>query len=198
MKEQLYNEDNLPYILSMSRKINSLDMWRTYANDGTGICIVFSEFELRKYNYNIVDVNYDSITKSCPEYNVMKGGYERYYNLPSLMKMQGISLFNEKLKHFLSNMVAISPSLKRKEFEYEKEARIYKFAKIQDDVRFRKSNMSNIVPYIELAFPISTIKEIIVGPCADFFNTKKMLSMLLKSKEVSIDIKDSKISYRQF
>lgn len=67
------------------------------------------------------------------------------------------------------------------------------------DSKYRVSNGINI-PYLEISLPLSTIKEIIIGPCANKELNAFSIQMQIDSitslpKDISIDFSD--LPYRQ-
>lgn len=199
LKESLYSEKASSYIVSMSKKIDKLDMWRTYSNDGKGICIVFSVKELKEQILTTPsEIFYGEINLENHLYSSLKNFYSEYYEKIRVDEYNTRSDFNERFNFIINRMLAFTPYIKRKEFEYEAEERIINWKNLDKDVKFRISKLGNVVPYILIPIPVKSITKIILGPCINFLSLKAGLEMEIKSKGLSIGIETSNIPYRQF
>ena len=112
---------------------------------------------------------------------------------------------------------AIGPFVKHKAFEYEQEFRIivskpkpihYEVGKRRftlgnelisnksDNILFREKD-GMIIPYVEQQIPLRCLKEIIIGPTADFERLKDAITVYFLSRNIKIvDITRSEVPYR--
>lgn len=199
LKESLHSKAVSAYIISLTRKINSLDMWRTYTNNGEGVCIVFSKSELRGVNeLKPCEVSYGKISDDSAEHKSLVDFYTEYYKDILKVTNNDKIIFDTKLSFLFNRTIAIAAYIKRSEFEYEQEERIVSWNKLNNNIYFRTTNHGNTIPYIKIPIPIRSIKKIILGPCIDGLKMKFTLEMILKSKNVNIEIEESNIPYRQY
>lgn len=182
VKENLYECDKTPFVMSLSNKVDNLNMYRLYSNNATGVCLCFNEYNLKQLNMNIQNVIYgDKIDTTI--YRVLKN------LLGDIQKKNWEKMeFNDLYHYMVSYFMSLSPIIKRKEYEEEDEWRLFKFAGKNDDIKFRTNCLGNIIPYIKIEIPVKYLDKIIVGPCADFLSTHKILSMELAS--TGYDFKD--------
>lgn len=184
------------YIISLSRKRDSRNMWRLYCNDGHGVCLILDRNELmqsalKKMNNNfkdyyciIEDVNY------CSE--------DRVRN--AIDKCLNKKVFNIVEEEEASQWMRIVPFIKNKDFDVEHETR---FAILRDfehisidrdptsevitteiftnnqDVKYRMRG-NELIPFIEVDFPISSLKGIILGYEVDEKSANEYITSLVK------------------
>lgn len=200
IKDYIYKCPQIPYIISFSNSLDNLDMFRLYSNEGNGVTIVFSYGELLKDNVKLFEVMYQ--TKKNPDtydsYDMVKTVYRDF-----IKKVDGISDSQRRLEKMLeciaSLSLVVSSFIKNGNYENENEIRFLRLSGKNDDMKFRLSKFGNIVPYIIQEIPITAIKKIIVGPCADYLTTKKMIDLELLSKGVDwIPVEKSKTNYRRY
>lgn len=193
----------MPYVISLSKAKDNLEMWRSYAGNGTGVAIGFDKNRLYaeicktdlddKYNsVKMYDCRYlekDQIKNECNKL--------RDYLLSVLSKSEKNG-GDYNLIHLVESLIVF----KHPCYFNEREARIvlFDYSPVGRGVKFRTVN-DLIIPYREVSIPISCIREIILGPCADVVKNKESISMKLTSKNSklaeTIYIDHSPIPYRQ-
>ena len=185
VKEGLKKKDKMPFVISLSTKVDTLDMWQVYANKGCGVCIVFKEGALNISGIKPMKIEYlDKASQGSIPYKVMKELYKEEY----LDKCQIHNELHEALSFFSSVVMGIAPYIKKKDFEFESEYRIVSITDMKANVKTRISKNNNIVPYIEYPMSIEAIERIILGPCIDATKNKSLLEVTLKSKSIDIPV----------
>ena len=209
----LYDIHETPFIISFSKNEDRLPMWTTYANNGNGICLGFSNYEYKINNYNtkisdadveiIHNLHTSEVTYDKPDELVNKmveRYYSDFYNKYSTILDE--SQLNKKMAEafaFLSIIAA--PYHKHKAYEYEKEERLIVFKKDETDVKYRCNILGRLIPYIIVPIKAKYLKRIIIGPCADFTSLRRELYLELSKLGVKIDIEaitQSDVPYRIF
>lgn len=199
-----------PFIFSLCEDSDSLPMWNTYADNALGIAIGFNkeslkdlgkELKLKRCDYKQAEIkkyiseNIDKIYDSLMIDNFMIGITGDFNNI------------------LWGKFIESVPVLKHHTFNYEKEWRLIidKEFDISDtkqhfeDIHFNISN-SLPKPYIEFQLHKSFIREIVIGPCANFDLVKASLFMMIKKigltptfegvEEEKVNIKVSECPYR--
>lgn len=188
-----------PYLLSFSKSVDDLSMWRAYGKDGTGISIGFDLNMLKQYcegkeiyNTSVIECEYDHdkimselITYWCKKYDNFQ-----------------INESNSETGFDDANLFSSIPRLcfkaKSKSYTIENEWRLCKNEFNDDKIKFHvKGNL--IVPFIEHYFDKSIIKKIIIGPSSNNEQVESSLRLFLRKFKYSDDksfIQRSDISYR--
>lgn len=189
-----------PYILSLCMKPDYRNMWRLYANDGEGVCLVLRENVIKRYSMtnqqkdaeNTFDIY--APLKYATEKNRQKTLLEIYDKLKD-------SFIDEDKER---NIMKSCAFVKHIDFKMEKEiryARIRSFEQStisyepknedrisitskenQKDVKYRMRGHT-IVPYFDITFPSSVLSGIIVGykyKGDAFENVKKYIENLIQ------------------
>lgn len=188
-----------PYIISLSKSRDNLEMWRSYSKNGTGVAIGLK----RDAIYNIInslnhEKKYRTELEDC-----------RYLD-DKLIDSEIRKVYKPVILDFLSwtSMPLVDYYKHLKDFTIfkhpcyitERESRIVTFYHLVHNscIKFRVSNGINI-PYLEVEFPLSAIKEIILGPCADKNLNEDSIRMQLNYMTrltKSIQIEFSELPYR--
>lgn len=190
----------VPYIISLSKCADNLDMWRSYSKNGVGVAIGLSAKK-------IVNISADLNLKQ--KFNEIK-----LYNCHYLDDEQIYYIIQKEYQEYLRNILAMEkipgngfdPLIKAFTFYKhpcyinERETRIVIFYHNtrQSDTKFRVSNGINI-PYMEVEFPLSAINEIVIGPCANKEQNENSIRMQLDYTTrfaKDIQIKFSELPYR--
>lgn len=199
LKESLQNQDSVPYVISFSRVIDNLAMFRMYGNEASGVCLVFSYGNL-KDSCTLYDVCYDENLDDCSfsPYEMLKTGYQCYIESLEGKTFEEKEKFEVMLQHMVTYIMMTAPYLKRGDYEYEKEIRYADFFKISNKIKFRTSKNGNIIPYKEVNVPWKAVKRIIIGPRANFESSKYAIELALKAKGITYipDIEFSDSRYR--
>lgn len=200
------DQSQAPFTLSFSRQEDKLLMWSIYANKGNGICMAFNEEELKSIQAGVMcysnsvryNIDIDNLT------NIVSLLYDAY--LKSFEGDEIISLnkvFDEGTTYLRMMLGLISPFIKNKAFEDEKEWRIAFYKNEETNIFTRITGNMNVIHYVKVGLPISALKLIFVGPSANY---DKTIDLLIKeASDCGIDkmtkqdfyIK-SKLPYRHF
>ena len=187
--------NGFPYIISLSKNVDTLPMWNTYAQRGNGVAIGFDEDKLKEQNkkwsnkpcyYEFEDKENSSVkTLILSIYNKIHQTNYQLKNMDSFRIMDFI-------QHIYSEAAAY---IKYKAYKEEREVRCK--INIASNILFRESN-GLIIPYVEVHIPFNCVKKIIIGPTNDSERMRKSLFMLVNSKgcKHGLEIEESKIPYR--
>lgn len=200
LKDSFYKQKEVPYLISFSHSIDSLPMFRWYSNDGQGVSIVFSFGELKENGIHLNDVMYnvDEKTNAYTSHDMVNTIYKMYIKAITTND-DSKSTFSIMLEYLTLLSLIVAPYIKTRDYENEKEIRFSKLNKFNANVLFRLSKNGNIIPYVIQKIPINAVKKIVIGPCADFLTTKRMIEFELLSKGVDwISIEKSKTNYRKY
>lgn len=219
---KIHEENKSPYVISFTRQKDSLPMWLNYGDGGKGVCLAFSEYQyelkesinLEKIDdiqintfdrMNVYDVHYHTsglIDSKDTLYDKIEQWYKTEYcdRIQSIDPIQIASLqeaFHEALT------VLVTPFVKRKEYEHEKEVRMsvnlfYDYKNDLSKLKFRRNGKRHIIPYIEVEIPKKKLEYVMIGPLADKDLSTKVIEMMKKKYELSFDIKKSDIKYRDY
>ena len=172
------DQSQAPFTLSFSRQEDKLLMWSIYANRGNGICLAFHEKKLKSLSTGMMCtsgiVRYDQNNDYLP--NIVSLLYDAY--LKSFEGDDIISLnkvFDEGTTYLRMMLGLISPFIKNKAFEDEKEWRIAFYKNKETNIFTRLTGNQNIVHYVKVGLPISALSKIIVGPCVNYNNVVDLL-----------------------
>lgn len=187
------------FIISFSEREDTLSMWRGYGEDGRGIAIGFSFDELislRSPEMCLLSCRYFSKDNFIKDYS--EETLQKIYNAlpvtPTIDEPLKLQIPEAFRADYGNNLI-----LKNSKYEEEREWRVIS---LQDDYTNLKYRLQNglIVPYIELEFPLSFIKRIVIGPSAQKEYMAFSLKMILKSKlgwlSKEIEIEESTIPYK--
>ena len=195
-----WNNEEVQLILSMSLACDNLPMWNVYGNRGSGVALGFDKNELIKHVGSVELCIYNSeefcmkirniankiASDVLPNYNG-NDEFEKYI----AMYVNEISI-----PYFMSSVyVSI---LKDAAYSYEQEARMICRIKSghENKVKYRSRN-NLIIPYIDLKFPRSILKEVWIGPTHDMVRAKKSLRAFLDHLGFKhVQIKESMVPYR--
>lgn len=157
-------------------------MWNYYTNNSSpGYAIGFNSDILLKFfqnsRFNTYHVTYDD----APKINALK------FMISALLEKNDYKKIAWELYNY-------SYRFKHKAFEYEDEMRVIYYYDHRDtdlpEIRFRSRN-GLIVPYIQLSFEDSCIKDIInditIGPLGKDYITKHNLCLFFNNKGYNID-----------
>jgi len=194
----------VPYIISLSKNRDSLDMWRSYSNNGVGIAIGFKADSYKQIRYEEDSFNRAELF-DCKYVDDDGMRVEFSKRKPSLLKM-----FSTPNNFIPANDVLelhkFFATFKNPCYINEREARILLFGSSSGayNTKFRASR-DVIIPYREVSLPLTSIEEIVIGPCANKDWNKQSIEMLLQSStklrwwpiQMGITINCSELPYRQ-
>lgn len=163
------------FSISFSHENDSLPMWNYYGFEGKGICIGFDVKDIWNQGFEIYDCIYDA------------------------RQIKTLAQFAYKNIDRYPGFLNVLP--KDSHFEYEKECRISlntsfpkNYVKNERDIFYPvEYGLKNgyIVPYVDFYLPLSSIKEIIIGPTLNINRAQDSLhgwlnSIGLKNIEVKV------------
>lgn len=198
-EEEFNNTYNVfPYILSFCKEMDDMTMWRLYCNDGRGIMLCFdydSIFnESEKHKKAKMDDDWDMLlpvvyTKR-DEANIKdafmkaKENHDKWYetvNDPSennmeifaFVKNDGYKVEQEiRYVRKKTSLIYFSPLGKNDCNEESKEDSL--------GVKIRNRG-DELIPFIELSFPIASLKRVVIGYNLDFHNTEETIKILFNN-----------------
>ena len=187
------------YIISLCKNRDDRNMWRLYCNDGRGVCLILDKEVLLKSCQEQMSQDYDN--SFCIIEDIEYSSKENISN--AIAKNREKASFNildgeEKA----SVLMRVVPFIKNEDFAIEAEtrcailrdfeqirmtydettggARQDKVLKNRKDVKYRMRG-NELVPYIEMKFPTTVLKGIILGYELDVKKAKEYISNLLKN-----------------
>lgn len=167
------------YCFCLSSNGDLLSQWRGYARSG-GVSIGFDKKELKKYSNSIKSINQPSNHSDLHHYKPNNPIQVKYYDQQNIEK----KVFEQQdfQNHFTEEdfyyIIDHLPMFKHPSFKEEKEYRIYFGNYLSDrnqatpwvefdgkmiDLQFLLSE-SEIKFFYEIPFPVSALREIIIGP----------------------------------
>jgi len=186
-----------PYIISLSKNGDNLDMWRNYAKNGTGVAIGL------KPNYIKDQINQCNKNRTIELYDC------RYLDDDTIMsELDDIKSIIKEIsdgrrigsKHLLFFRKTLQFKHPCYISEREKRIVIFDYSPRFVESKFRVSKNTNI-PYIDMPFPLSSIGQIRIGPCTNKELNKNSILMQLKSMTEldthNIGVTCSNLPYRQ-
>lgn len=220
------NNDCNMFVSCYSTKVFELALWRYYGNDGCGFAIAFngnyqktdaSKSVLGKITISQViygDDGKDLVNKFIDEYlKTLNEAKEKESNGKFLKELD---------KKIISHLLSIIPILKDNSFKDENEVRLYCMEgellinpKTKDPFEFSDAMRDFIpiesknIPFVNSLtgkkpvlypdqFDHSSISEIWVGPCCEFFEARKEIRKLLSQFGYgNVEVKQAFLPYRK-
>ena len=202
MYQHFYREELTPFFLSFTENRDDLTMWSMYGGGGTGVCLCFDEDYLKikedsLITFSLLNVLYVNQKDNDELASIVLGQvvptqYNKYLNENSRNDMPKINAIG-------SSLPLVSAYIKDSSFKHEKEKRIPIMAKdIRQSVHFRTSLKGNVISYVIVPVPKISLKEIIIGPCAQTTHIEKGLKLNLSICDFDIPISLSNVPYRNY
>lgn len=182
----LTHKEATPYIMSLTRKIDNLDMWlKTYGYGGRGVCLVFDFTNIDDYRYQsdfLIHGPFSVIYGNRLGYleekeKLQEIAWKEYYHFINDVYL--LNDFDAILERKISAMdqvcSLISSFIKGEEWHSESEERIVAlrhFVPCKDNPKTIVQN--NNKKHIEVVVPASCLKKIIIGSCSDSDSIKKV------------------------
>ncbi len=191
----------MPYIISLSKCFDNLDMWRSYSKNGTGVAIGFKADVLKELVTRLnIEQKFNTVRLYDCRYLEDEQIYSEIRKINKKPLLEALSMDKIPLNGF-SSLFETFATFKHPCYMSEREKRIVTFYHNmrQSNVKFRVSNGTNI-PYLEVGLPLSLIKEIVIGPCANKELNEDSIRMQLDyitGLTKDIQIKFSELPYRQ-
>lgn len=189
IRSLLTHEEATPYIMSLTRKTDDIDTWlKVYGDGGKGICMVFDFSDMDKYRYQsdfcihgLFSVIYGNCIGYIHEKNLLQGiiwdEYIRF--LKDVYRLNDFeAILNRKIVAMDQVCSLISSFIKGEEWHDECEERM---AALRHFIPYKYTPKPVIQnkgkSHIEVDIPVSCLNKIIIGPCADKENIKKVIEM---------------------
>ena len=193
-----------PYTISFSYQSDKLLMWAMYANNGTGLCLAFDESKIKQEQTDLHLIADKVFYNNNPQiyYKVVSAIYDKYIEESKIIFFNNLE--NKKGQFLAAMLSGIAPFIKNKAFEDEQEYRLafYKKEDNKPETYTRLTNRMNVINYVEIRIPISALKQIIIGPCANYLKVRKLLIDNLKSCNIERYfrrfVKKSEVPYRAY
>lgn len=187
IKNQASNMPDAKYIMSCTsiKKLDLLEMWRLYADDATGVCLVFEKF-ITDPEFKLIPIRYDRCSDVKKDWTPQ---FKFIMDITKYLGDRGLLLLFHKFEDW-------KICIKSGEYNYEKEVRLVynpKDKTTHNAQQWVLTNTNSIAnPYVEFAltqakadsakihlFPLK-LKKIILGPkCPEAEVNKEQIEMLL-------------------
>ncbi len=176
---QLYH--STPYIISFCNTNDDFNMWRLYGNDGNGIMLCFDHELLQAVSKNKAETSLGKVLYSNNE-----NRKEKYQQASQIYDIQTV---NDPVE----DRFAACAFVKKDSYQIENEERFviikdqgiffqngeFITAESKNGIKHRMRG-SELVPFIEVPFPIEILKAIVVGYGLDFEKAKKGITKIFE------------------
>ena len=190
--------DNLhskyPYIISFCKNSDDMNMWRLYGNDGKGVMlefdydIIFNESEKHKYK-DESDQDWDMLLPveyACNNRECILNAFDRARKKHDYIYEQEDKIENdmEILAFVKNNGYAVENEIRYVRLKdndmyfHGGEKGTFSYPENRDGVIYRNRDEKSI-PYIELSFPIASLKRIIIGYYLNFQETSDSIALFM-------------------
>lgn len=210
LKGFLYDWRKMPFVISFSRISDFIPMWGMYADKGYGVCLGFDEKEIDPREDNITFMQNDVLHHNTLEQNnstasllikmIEQRSNKSREELHSIHNMDKV--FEYKVFALTSLSVIASAFIKHESYKYEQEYRIMGILSnannLLQPVRYRTNANETMIPYVEVGIPISSLKSIMLGPCANTLSAAGLKMQLASCgiPEDTIKVFKSKVPFR--
>lgn len=191
----LTHDEATPYIMSLTRKVDDMDMWlKTYGNAGNGLCMVFNFAEMDTcrlqadfFIHGPFSVVYGDRIGYHKEKNVFMEIILKEYNsfLKEVNLLNDFDMILERKIQAIGQVCGlISSFMKKEEWHSEWEKRLVALRHFYPiDVAPKPIIHNNGKGHIEVDIPVSCLKKIIIGPCT---NNEARERVLLNAERIGI------------
>lgn len=193
----------VPYSVSFSARRDYLPMWSLYGKTGKGVCLKFDVYKMINDNLNgqvgFVAYNMRSSMRTMKEVipQMYKWYMDDYKN-----KLSELSIEN-KLKALATICLSVSPYVKYRDYQYEKEFRLtfYQNYGMRDIISAHsildfQQSVSEISSYLEIPISADSFKEVIMGPSMDKDTMKDIIMKEIRSCNLEVRVSESKIPFQ--
>ena len=179
IREWLTHQEATPFIMSLTRKKDNLDMWlKTYGYGGKGVCLIFDFTNIDNYRYQSdffihgpFSVVYGNRLGYLEEKNMLQEiAWKEYYRfINDVCQLNDFDAILERKILAMDQVCSlISSFIKGEEWYNESEERMVAlrhFISCKDNPKTIVQN--NNKKHIEVVVPASCLKKIIIGSCSD-------------------------------
>lgn len=193
----------VPYTISFSARRDYLPMWSLYGKTGKGVCLKFDAYKMinEKLDVQVGFVAYNMKSGMRTMKKVIPLMYKMYMNSYK-NKLNELSTDN-KISELATICLSVSPFLKYKDYQYEKEFRLtyYKHHGMTDRISTStildlQQPVSDISSYIEIPISATALKEIILGPSMDKESMRNIIKREIKTCELDVSVSISKVPFK--
>lgn len=164
-----------PYVISFSNVKDNINMWKMYGNNGKGLMLSFKTTDLSIQDIERCLYRNDSVLLNDDYLKGMSDTLDKVYTGCSLPVDKTGKDFSIYIMLILLSIFV--PAIKHDIYRYEHEYRMIVKSKTP---KFRVIN-NILIPYTEVAVPVSSLKSITLGPDCDDRNLQA-IKMFLFSK----------------
>ncbi len=200
---QFIDFGNIPYSISLSARGDYLPMWALYGQKGKGVCLEFDTFKLQD---SVFDLG-ESYSLDKVVYRLKKGTRSLESLIDFLYQLclndtnNNKPTIEDKIGDLADLCILVSPYYKYQDYEYEQEVRLTYIKsfqiKLKDNNPMHGLDSHKIEEHIEIPIPINCLKNIIIGPDANYEVMKHILELELDNCGLNPNmIKQSKIAYK--
>ena len=214
--KEIFKDIALHYVCSFSKNGNDLSQWRAYADDGYGYALGFETKSIKKaFDTSAGKLTYGAGDSFLVTYNDEKLK-QIYRNLigkllpltssihaKHLTEKAGQECLSRLFSSLVIHVLTASSHFKHPSYLNESEYRFLKIHNPNDskEIKLRPRNYK-LIKYIEFDWASggkNVLKEIIIGPAADFEKSKRFAEDCLRKSGIdiaSVEISQSQIPYK--
>lgn len=172
----------IPYTSSFSRKRDFLPMWSLYGSSFKGACFVFDLMKLIDSANDNMQFGFVSYEDDESEFDVLESFIPQIYKWLQNIYKKDMNI-EEKINELSAICAVFSPFFKCKDWAYESEFRIvcqkhYEIDFSHDFIKGLSWNpmpKKKVEPYDYYQIKANALKEIIIGPCANYCDVEHIL-----------------------
>ena len=201
IRDNSFNMDYIPYAISFSFMPEQIPLWSMYADNGKGVCLCFDLNKITKteelsfvpiiYNYNTTKEEYKNMLKKIVQDELLD------FNKRVGIVSDKEKIWYEKMSSLRLLSTVLSAYFKHFSFEFENEYRLVKYCG-RELVEYRTNNNGSIIPYTRIRIPFTALKEITIGPCANYKQKSSLMHTYMKyaNPQHHVDIQPSELPFR--
>lgn len=187
------------YAISFSEDGDNLPMWRSYGDECKGVCIKIcdSEYKVNTKQNGIYDVKIeDRLHASKMEYGDIKEDSSVARFIKEYLEEYLKDASDEEKQYNSLAFIQLFGGMfvKRPEFKYEREHRLYK--NTGKERHYRLNTKGRLIPYIKIPINKDLIKSITLGPAFDNVNKVPLMRLICDAGLGKISFANSAIHFR--
>lgn len=195
---------HIPFSISFSARGDYLPMWSLYGQNMKGVCLKFNTSELQEHvstlgsDYTLEKVVYSVEKGTRTLESLIEFSYDTHLDGK---RSEPKSMIDDKIGELADLCLIVSPFYKYLDYEYEQEVRLAYTKCYPTKCDFNNPFMGLehhvIEPFVKIPIPVNCLKEIIIGPDANYEVMKHILELELENCGINPSIvKQSRIAYR--
>lgn len=187
----------VPYVISLSRVKDNINMWRMYGQSGQGIALGFRRDKIKVAGCALLDCIYGGDYKDDDYEDIIDRTKRMFESSLEKGKTLKPSALSHRQNDFLSTLTIIgrmASYVKNDVYKYEKEVRLTTYCKTP---QFRVIN-NILTPYTTIQLPVESLESIIIGPDCDDRNIESLKLFFLSKglDRIAGKFEKSKVPYR--